>query len=126
MAYNFYPTGYQPNIYPQPNAQPQQTQSSMIWIQGEAAAKSYLVAPNSTVTLWDSESPTIYIKSTDAAGIPSMRIFDYKERTAKPREETRTDYASLSDFEKLKSDVEEMKQYLKSQIKSEKGKEKEK
>jgi hypothetical protein len=126
MAYNFYPTGYQPNIYPQPNAQPQQTQSSMIWIQGEAAAKSYLVAPNSTVTLWDSESPTIYIKSTDAAGIPSMRIFDYKERTAKPKEETRTDYASLSDFEKLKSDVEEMKQYLKSQIESEKGKEKSK
>lgn len=126
MAYNFYPTGYQPNIYPQPNAQPQQTQSSMIWIQGEAAAKSYLVAPNSTVTLWDSESPTIYIKSTDASGIPSMRIFDYQERTAKPKEEAHTDFASLSDFEKLKSDVEEMKKYLKSQIETEKRKEKSK
>ena len=35
--------------------QPQQTQQngSPIWIQGEAAAKSYLVAPNSTVVLFE-------------------------------------------------------------------------
>ena len=30
---------------------PQYNQSNRIWVQGEAGAKSYLVAPNSSVTL---------------------------------------------------------------------------
>lgn len=125
MAYNYFPTGYQPQMfYPQQNAQPQQTQSALTWVQGEAGAKSYLVAPNSTVVLWDSESPTIYIKSSDGSGLPNMRVLDYTERTAKPKEEAKTEFAPISDFEKLKNDVEEMKKYLKSQIESEKGKEK--
>lgn len=137
MAYNYFPAGYQPAqiVYPtQPNAVPTQqsvgsTQSALTWVQGEAGAKSYLVAPNSTVVLWDSESPTIYIKSSDASGLPKMRVLEYTERTE--THDIRTacvngDFASLSDFEKLKSDVEEMKKYLKSQIESEKGKEKEK
>ena len=135
MAYNYYPTNYQPYQYPtQSNAYPTQTsvgqsqptQNSIIWVQGESGAKSYLVAPNSTVTLWDSESPTIYIKSADSSGIPSMRIFDYTERGKAEAKEIPMDFVPLSDFEKLKSDVEEMKSYLKSQIKSEKGKEKSK
>ena len=131
MAYNYFPAGYQPAqiVYPtQPNTAPtqQSAQSALTWVQGEAGAKSYLVAPNSTVVLWDSESPTLYIKSSDASGLPTMRVLDYTERTATPKEEARTDFASLSDFEKLKSDVEEMKKYLKSQIETEKGKEKSK
>ena len=35
--------------------QPQSQQNGVIWVQGEAAAKSYLIAPGSTVPLWDSE-----------------------------------------------------------------------
>ena len=31
----------------------------------------YLVAPNSAVALWDSNSPTIYLKQADASGKPS-------------------------------------------------------
>lgn len=99
MAYNNgFPVGYQPMYYPQgypqnpqPNtmnqpqqqAQPQapmQTQNSIIWVQGEAGAKSFLVAPNTTVQLWDSEEQTIYLKSADASGMPSMKILDYKIR----------------------------------------------
>ena len=53
------------------------------WVQGETAAKAYLVAPNSSVLLMDSEKETFYIKSADASGMPlPLRIFDYKERTA--------------------------------------------
>lgn len=88
MAYNSYYPGYYPN-YPQMNTNPtqmpvQQTQqpqqSGIIWVQGEAGAKSYMVAPNTTVQLWDSESQTIYLKSADASGMPSMRILDYTIR----------------------------------------------
>lgn len=87
MAYNF-PVNYQP-YYPQyqyqaPQAasQPQaQTSSSIIWVQGEAGAKSYLVAPNTTVQLWDSERQTIYLKSADASGMPSIKTLDYTIRS---------------------------------------------
>lgn len=87
--------GYYGNYLPQNNfgnrqytmpqvqqPQMQQQQSGMLWVQGEAAAKSYLVAPGNTVVLWDSENPCIYIRAADISGIPSMRVFEYKERTA--------------------------------------------
>ena len=56
MAYfNGFPASYQP-MYPQYQQPAQNTQQNgIIWVQGEAAAKSYLVAPGSTVQLWDSE-----------------------------------------------------------------------
>lgn len=64
-------------------AQPPQTNQGLLWVQGEAAARSYLVAPNTTVLLMDSESQVFYLKSTDGSGMPlPLRIFDYTERTA--------------------------------------------
>lgn len=79
---------YQPPIQqaPQPITPPTsptptpQMSNDMIWVQGLAGAKAYLVAPNTTVTLWDSESETIYLKSCDSNGMPSMKILDIKER----------------------------------------------
>lgn len=92
MAYNnYFPMGYQ-QYYPQqpqvmPQQQPQPQNNSIIWVQGMAGAKSYLVAPNTTVQLWDSESQTIFLKSADASGMPSMKILDYKIReTAQPQQ----------------------------------------
>jgi hypothetical protein len=61
-----------------------QMSNDMIWVQGLAGAKAYLVAPNTTVTLWDSESETIYLKSCDSNGMPSMKILDIKERIETP------------------------------------------
>lgn len=62
-------------------AQPPQTNQGIIWVQGEAAARSYLVAPNSTVLLMDSETQRFYLKSANNAGMPSMQIFEYSEVT---------------------------------------------
>ena len=62
-----------------PQSQPQQINQGLLWVQGEAGAKSYLVAPNSTVLLMDSEASRFYLKSTDGAGMPSLRIFEYTE-----------------------------------------------
>lgn len=61
------------------------SESPMIWVQGEAGAKAYMVAPGNSVVLWDSEDHVIYIKSADMAGMPAMRVFEYVERTAVPR-----------------------------------------
>lgn len=68
---------------PQPVVQQPQNDSGILWVQGEAAAKSWAVAPGKSVMLMDSESNTFYIKSSDNSGMPMpLRIFDYKERTA--------------------------------------------
>lgn len=96
MAYNNgFPMTY-PQMYPQyvPSSfQPQMTQqqsqmtqqvndTGILWVQGEAGAKSWAVAPGKSVMLMDSESNTFYIKSSDNSGMPMpLRIFDYTERS---------------------------------------------
>ncbi len=91
-------------------AQPQQQQpdgGSIIWVQGEAGAKAYLVAPGNTVQLWDSENQVIYLKSADMSGMPSMRILDYTERTASPKtapvgpQAPQVQYVTLAEFNAL-------------------------
>lgn len=76
---------FQPMPQQMPQAQPQQAQASgqsMVWVSGEAEAMAYLVAPNSAVALWDSNSPTIYLKQADASGKPSIKVYDLVERTS--------------------------------------------
>lgn len=81
--YPYYSNGAMPDNLAQMRAQqmPMQAQASgLTWVLGVENAKSFPVAPNNTVALWDKESPTIYIKSVDAAGIPSMRIIEWKDK----------------------------------------------
>ena len=58
-----------------------QTNNTINWVQGEAAAKSYLVAPGGSTILMDSERPMFYIKSVDQSGMPSLRKFRFEEIT---------------------------------------------
>lgn len=68
-----------------PQQQPQSNQG-ILYVQGEAGAKSWMVAANSTVLLMDSENPVFYLKSADASGVPlPLRTFDYVERTNAPQ-----------------------------------------
>ena len=69
---------YQQAVNIQPPQQ-QQINQGLLWVQGETGAKSYLVAPNSTVLLMDSENSRFYLKSADGAGMPNTRTFEYKE-----------------------------------------------
>ena len=123
MAYNpYFPNYYANNPYlaqPQPQMNPssnppQQTpqtaNAGITWVQGEASAKSFPVAPNQSVLLMDSEDSVMYIKSTDASGMPlPLRVFDYKERqhenamaaVAKPTAE----YVSRSEFDEFKESI---------------------
>lgn len=74
--YNGFPATYQPMYQPiQPVQQTQQ--NGIIWVSGEAGAKAYMVAPNNTVQLWDSESQRIFLKSADASGMPSIKVLEY-------------------------------------------------
>lgn len=136
MAYNTgFPIGYQPFYPTQPNVYPTQmnvgstqpTQNnSIIWVQGEAGAKSYMVAPNQTVQLWDSEDQVIYLKSADASGMPSMKILDYKIRnTGMPQERPQSllngeNYVTKEEFLALREKVENwLKSPLEGGVKNE-------
>ena len=111
MAYNNgFPVGY-PQIFPQ--YQPQQT--GIIWVQGEAGAKSYLVAPNTTVQLWDSENQVIYLKSADASGMPAMKVLDYTIREIPPNSPSQasaaqadksTTYATKAEIDGILAQIE--------------------
>lgn len=136
MAYYapFYrPTYYEPaqqnpmgqfnQQYQQPMSQPiqqapMQTQptNDFLWVLNENEATSYPVAPNNTVTLWDKNLPTIYIKSVNAQGVPSMRVLDFVERTsATPTPPVGAafnlpnNFATIEQFNALKGDVEALR-----------------
>ena len=79
---NQYTQPYQQPMQTQPAPMPMQAQNNdMIWVLNENEATSYPVAPNNSVVLWDKSNPTIYVKSVNAQGMPSMRILDFVERT---------------------------------------------
>lgn len=103
--YNF-PVSY-PQVYPQQTT----PTNGMIWVQGESGAKSYLLAPNTTLPLWDSESQTIYLKTADASGMPSMKVLDYTIREnanlplQTPLSDKGKEYATKEELEALKGEI---------------------
>ena len=93
------------------------------WVQGEAGARAWMVAPGSVAMLMDSERSVFYIKSTDASGVPMpMRTFDYTERigVAPQSAGQSTDFSVFVTREELNQRLAAI-----SQISTKDGKEKE-
>lgn len=128
MNYNVTPTFYPGYSYPQPQTQAvgyspavqlptqqmqnipsavvsaQPASSNICWVQGEAAAYAYPVAPGNTMILMDSDNPVVYKKSTDEHGKPlPMDVYDLIKR-----EHTITSSAPVIDLKDYvkKSDLE--------------------
>ena len=79
--------------------QQQTPQNGFVWVDGIEEANNFYVAPNNAVQLWDKNLPCIYKKSADAAGKPTMQIFDLVER--KNETPSKTDFkADFSNFVK--------------------------
>ena len=97
-----------PQMAPQP-----QINQGLLWVSGEVGAKSYLVAPNSTVLLMDSDASRFYLKSADQSGMPSLRIFEYTEVVNAPQtsaiapnsdlKELDSKYVTREEYDGLKS-----------------------
>ena len=101
----------QPTGQPMQQA-PMQTQptNDFLWVLNENEATSYPVAPNNTVTLWDKNLPTIYIKSVNAQGVPSMRILDFTERLVNanktpstPSFDSKNNFVTIDSFNALEA-----------------------
>lgn len=110
--------------YQQQQPQVPQTNQGILWVQGEAGAKSYLVAPNTSVLLMDSENSQFYIKTTDQAGMPTLRTFVYQEVTGAPQNaqkqpETNLDdkYVTRQEYDDLRGKYEELYGMLESATK---------
>ena len=107
------PMGQFNQQYQQPMAQQMQNAqmpiqgqptNDFLWVLNENEATSYPVAPNNTVTLWDKNLPTIYIKSVNAQGVPSMRILDFTERLENaPKTSSAPSFNSPNNFVTLDS-----------------------
>ena len=83
-----------PQMAPQP-----QINQGLLWVSGEVGAKSYLVAPNSTVLLMDSDASRFYLKSADQSGMPSLRIFEYTEVVSTPQTSVITSNSDLKELD---------------------------
>lgn len=95
----------------QQNIQGVNSNGNIIWVQGIAAAQAFSnLVPGVPVALWDSEEQTIYVKSIDQAGKPSMTILDYKDRNNnekindKAGEMSTVEYITKEQFDNLNAE----------------------
>lgn len=112
MAYNpsLYMGGYNPITVPVPQTAPTPN-NGLIWVQGDAGAKSYMVAPNSTVLLMNSENDTFFIKSADQSGMPMLRKFSYAEITSNDVSQSEGKdiaYATKDELEALRKELKDL------------------
>lgn len=122
MAYfsNFQPYPYQDQLNQLRTANPMTMQmqgfspmqarpehGGLNWVQGEAGAKSWYIAPGSTVLLMDSEAQRFYLKSADMNGLPAMRTFEYSEVGAQKLQEApqAANFVTVDAFNEFRDDV---------------------
>lgn len=103
----------QPQI-PAQTAQSQQMQTSVVWISGgKEEANGFMVAPNSRVIIFETNSMVFHIKERDASGTPvPMRTFNYTEESEnKPHDTKKMDdrFVTRKEFDALAALVSEMK-----------------
>ena len=110
--YMNYQTGYQPQALPIMQSQasyPAPSSNGINWVSGEVGAKSYLVAPNSTVLLMDSDDAVFYLKSADIAGLPTLRTFSYVEiesnQNKQKSKEVQKEFVDREEFELFKKEI---------------------
>lgn len=99
---------------PVQTAQSQQMQTSVVWISGgKEEANGFMVAPNSRVIIFETNSMVFHIKERDASGTPiPMRTFNYTEESEnKPHDTKNMDdkFVTRKEFDALAALVSEMK-----------------
>ena len=93
---------------PQMNNQqifPQEQTQNLIRVNGIDGAKTYQMPANSTVALFDCNEDIMYIKTTDGAGFPSIRTFNFAEITQNEKSSSSQDYISRQEFEEFKKEL---------------------
>lgn len=103
---SFYPAQYQP-VDQLAQLRQNAPATGFAWVQGEEAARAYMVAPGHKMFLMDAENDMFYFKSTDPGGMPlPLRVFDFKERQVQPKtEEPPRSYVEREEFDTFKEEL---------------------
>lgn len=106
IPYPIYPN----NNYLQQNQVNKQPigQNTYAFVNGLEGAKSFIVQPNQTVLLMDSEQPICYMKTANSIGQSSLRYFKLTETSeneirglSNKDTQPTTDYVSRNEFDNL-------------------------
>ena len=120
MNYNNpYFNPYQQYPYTQPTQQqtPMTNYLQLTFINGIEGAKAFIVAPNQTIYLKDSDSNILYEKKADAQGRYTLTAFELKPvEINTPTAPVKSEYATTSDLNALKSIFIEQMNTLSSKI----------
>lgn len=124
----YMPNGYMNNAFQAQQANPMMTQPQMPQIgaqqpvngltrvTGMEGAKAYQMPPNSVVALFDDASDIFYVKSTDGAGFPTIRTFEFYEHKQDPVAPQQTmnteNFATKQELQNLQGQLEELKGVL--------------
>lgn len=77
------------------------------YVNGIESANAYQMAPNSSVLLMDSNLPRFYVKTTDAAGMADVKVFEFHEYVEqKPEPMNPEMFVTRQEFEELKQMIE--------------------
>lgn len=101
MAYNpwfYYPTA----------PVNQQPVNGLVAVTGIEGAKAYQLPPNSSMPLFDANEDVLYLKTTDGAGFPTVRVFDFTEREHKQPAHAQSEYVPRSEFDALVERINEL------------------
>ena len=125
MNYNYnynqyaqYPYNYTQYQQPQPQMQMQQPQTQYIpltFVSGIEGAKAFIVAPNQTVYLRDSDTETLFIKTADAQGRYTLKTYNLTptDGTVKP---SNIEFATIEALNAVKHDFEERLNKLSNEL----------
>ena len=108
MPYQTQP--YQPTM---PTGYAQQTPvHGFVYVNGIEGAKAYQMPPNSEMPLFDAGGDVMYIKTTDGAGFPTIKVCDVSERTGAANAQA-SEYVTRDELQRVYADlsaqVEQMK-----------------
>lgn len=97
---------------------PQTNYLQLTFINGIEGAKAFIVAPNQTIYLKDSDSNILYEKKADAQGRYTLTAFELKPvEINTSNAPVKTEYATASDLNALKSFFIEQMNILSSDLK---------
>jgi hypothetical protein len=90
-----------------PFQQQQGGNTQIQYVNGIESANAYQMAPNSSVLLMDSNLPRFYVKTTDAAGMAAVKVFEFHEYVEqKPEPMNPEMFVTRQEFEELKQMIE--------------------
>lgn len=94
----------------------QQPVNGLTRVTGIDGAKAYQMPPNSVAALFDDANDIFYVKSTDGAGFPTIRVFDFFEHKEQPvtvqQSINHETYATKQELQNLQGQLEELKGVL--------------